>query len=61
MSSLKEVTQVRMDPKLKKRVRDHIKRVEEKVHVKIGFGEAVRSLVEQALDREEREDREAEK
>lgn len=50
--SVKEVTQVRMDAKLKKRVRDYIKQVEEKAHVKIGFGEAVRSLVEQSLDRE---------
>ena len=46
------MTHVRMEPKLKKRVRDYIRQVEEKVHVKIKFSEAVRSLIEQSLDRE---------
>ena len=45
-----DMTHVRMDPKLKKKIHEYIKSVEEREHVKIGFSEAVRSLIERGIN-----------
>jgi hypothetical protein len=49
--SMAEMTHIRMDEKLKKRIREYIKVCEDKTHIKLTFSQAMRSLLEQALDR----------
>ncbi len=41
-----------MDPTMIERVHKYIAKFEQKTHAKIGFGEAVRALLDRALDRE---------
>lgn len=50
------MTHVRMTPKLKKRVREYIKRVEGRTQIKINFSEAVRSLMEISLELDEKDE-----
>jgi len=45
--------QIRMDPRMRRRVREYIKKVERESGVEIGFSEAVRSLLERSLERME--------
>jgi hypothetical protein len=49
---MSDMTHVRMDKKLKDRIREYIKQHEKKTHVKIGFSAALRALVEKSLDSE---------
>ena len=43
-------TQVRMDPRMKQRVRTYIAKLKKDEHTELGFGAAVRKLIEQALE-----------
>lgn len=45
-------TQLRMDLNMKKRVRKYMEKFEKEHHAEIGFSEAVRVLLTQALERE---------
>jgi hypothetical protein len=48
----KQVTQVRMDPVLKKRIRKYRDQLQKKANgIEISFSEAARSLIEMGLDR----------
>ena len=44
--------QVRMDAGLKKRIHGYMKKFEKETRAKLGFSDAVRTLLRQALDRE---------
>ena len=48
----KEQTQVRMDARQKKRVHKYMEKFKQQTHAAISFSEAVRTLVDQSLDRE---------
>jgi hypothetical protein len=53
MSDKKEITQVRMDPALKKRIRKYRDVLQKKANgIEISFSEATRSLIERGLERE---------
>ena len=45
-------TQIRMDARMKQRVRKYIAKLRQKEHTELAFGAAVRKLVDQALDHE---------
>lgn len=49
---IKEQSNIRMDPRLKKRIQDYMKKFEKDTRVKISFAEAICSLVEKSLERE---------
>jgi hypothetical protein len=45
-------TQVRMDARMKQRVRQYISKLKREEHTELRFGAAVRKLIDQALERE---------
>jgi|HubBroStandDraft_2_1064218.scaffolds.fasta_scaffold206049_2 hypothetical protein len=45
-------TQIRMDQRMKRRVRKYIEKLKQKERTELRFGAAVRKLIDQALDRE---------
>jgi hypothetical protein len=48
----KQQMQIRMDSRMKRRVREYMKKFEKETRAKIAFSEAVRALVEKSLERE---------
>jgi hypothetical protein len=53
MAGKKEITQIRMDPDLKKRVQVYREKLSKRTRgVEISFSEAARALIERGLERE---------